>query len=397
MTENAQAKVSLIDEFKSLNIKQVIAIVGAMIIAVILQTYGFAEQCMGFLIIAAVLYMVPHLLKVTSVKIKAVIGTVFVVIALLTTTLISGPAIVENAENQIDRDSNDLGNIDYVLDGMDATITVDVYTDKMEKIELHYGEVGSLTYRSFGFKDHTSVPMTVTPVEGDDKVLYKATATVPAKDATLNGYQILMFKKVLDDNGEIVTDGDGNAKLEKTGLAFFYNTGASQADIYKVGLSGLWVYVAFTAAMFFMILIFSALMRRSAEKTRQKMEADGRLYPKGYGRCKECGGMVLPGEVNCRKCGAYIDVPEELRAQKKDYFVCEKCGAEVPNDAEICPKCGAKFDSTETEIVHADGSVDVSEETFECSECGATVPANATRCPNCGATFDEDEDAPKKE
>ena len=101
--------------------------------------------------------------------------------------------------------------------------------------------------------------------------------------------------------------------------------------------------------------------------------------------------MVLPGEVVCRKCGEYIDVPEEMKVHKKDYFICESCGAEVPADAKTCPRCGVSFDEVETEIVHADGSVDKTIETFECSECGEQVPSNAKRCPKCGAEFDEDD------
>ena len=186
-----------------------------------------------------------------------------------------------------------------------------------------------------------------------------------------------------------VTEGEDTKTV---GVSFMIDHGASSSDIYTASLNGMWMYTAMVAIMFFMILIFSTIMRRSAEKTRQKMEADGRLYPQGYGRCKECGAMVLPGEVTCRKCGAYIDVPDELRAHKKDYFVCEECGAEVPKDADVCPKCGAKFDAVENEVQHVDGTVDVSEETFECSECGAIVPANATRCPKCGATFDENDE-----
>jgi ribosomal protein L40E len=78
-----------------------------------------------------------------------------------------------------------------------------------------------------------------------------------------------------------------------------------------------------------------------------------------------------------------------MRAKKKDYFICESCGAEVPADAKVCARCGVSFDAVEAEVVHVDGSVDVSTETFECSECGAEVPVNAKRCPKCGAEFEE--------
>ena len=380
MKGNSEGKRSLIEDLRALNTKQIIAMVASLLIALLLQAFGFAEQCIGFLIIAALLYMIPHVLGVFSVKVKAVHGIVFVVIALLITTFYSGPSLIDSVEKNMSAEKDDFGNITYdVVDG-NTTITIDFYITDVDNVKLDYGVVNSVNYRTFGYASHDSTPMTLTPTSGG-KTTYIGTATVPVDDGKLCGYQITYEKKVTKDDGTVET---------QTGrTTFFADNGASSSDIWMISFNGLCVYVGFTALMFFMILIFSAIMRRSAEKTRVKMEADGRLYPQGYGRCKECGAMVLPGEVTCRKCGAYIDVPEEIRAHKKDYFVCEECGAEVPNDATVCPKCGAKFDSTETEIQHADGSVDVSDETFECSECGAIVPANASRCPKCGATFDE--------
>ncbi len=53
----------------------------------------------------------------------------------------------------------------------------------------------------------------------------------------------------------------------------------------------------------------------------------------------------------CRKCGAYIDVPDELRHKKDDYFQCSECGAEVPGDSTVCPKCGAKFDEDDETVI----------------------------------------------
>ena len=63
--------------------------------------------------------------------------------------------------------------------------------------------------------------------------------------------------------------------------------------------------------------------------------------------------LVLPGETVCRKCGAYIEIPDEIKEKMKrkvEYTVCSECGAEVPMDARRCPKCGASFDEDTEEV-----------------------------------------------
>ena len=95
---------------------------------------------------------------------------------------------------------------------------------------------------------------------------------------------------------------------------------------------------------FLLLSLLTWWMRMNLEKTRARLEKEGRLYPQGYGRCKRCGSLVLPGEVSCRKCGEYIDVPEELRVKKVNYFECSECGREVPQDAGVCPYCGEAFE-----------------------------------------------------
>ena len=95
---------------------------------------------------------------------------------------------------------------------------------------------------------------------------------------------------------------------------------------------------------FVLLALITIWMRKNIEKTRERLEKEGRLYPVGYGRCKRCGTIVLPGEICCRKCGEYIDVPEEMRVKKVNYFECSECGREVPEDAGVCPYCGEVFD-----------------------------------------------------
>jgi len=98
------------------------------------------------------------------------------------------------------------------------------------------------------------------------------------------------------------------------------------------------------ALPFMLLCVMIWWMRKNLEKTRERLEKEGRLYPPGYGRCKRCGTIVLPGEAACRKCGEYVDVPEEMRVKKVNYFECSECGREVPGDAGVCPYCGESFD-----------------------------------------------------
>ena len=103
------------------------------------------------------------------------------------------------------------------------------------------------------------------------------------------------------------------------------------------------VFIVFVLP-FIVISLLVFWMRKNLEKTRERLEKEGRLYPPGYGRCKKCGTVVLPGEICCRRCGEYIDVPEEMRVKKVNYFECSECGREVPEDAGVCPYCGEVFD-----------------------------------------------------
>ncbi len=78
--------------------------------------------------------------------------------------------------------------------------------------------------------------------------------------------------------------------------------------------------------MFVILTLAGWFFRSRMQKTRTKMENEGRLYPQGYGRCAKCNAIILPGEVECRKCGAYIDRPDDMRQKKVDYFRCTNCG-----------------------------------------------------------------------
>lgn len=371
MTETAEGRKSLREEFSALSTKQLVAIIGAIAIALVLEALGFASMCIGFLIVAVLLYMIPHLLGVTSVRMKAIIGVVFIVLSIALGTF-GYMGINHDMADMINKDGKCVQDVSYDEATGVLTMTLVPAEGKEFKPVAKYGTVSGIAFGAVRSTDSKTIDI---PYAEKSPTSYRGTV-----ELNLPAGKLCLVS--------VFVDGD-----MKNGMSFTIDTGISDGDMMSICFVGSAYITAYIAAMYFIILIFSALMRRSLGKTREKMEKEGRLYPRGYGRCKKCGAIVLPGEVNCRKCGEYIDVPEELKPKKKDKFVCSECGCEITEDATVCPKCGKSFDDGfESEIRHADGSVDTSTEVFECAECGARVPANAKRCPKCGAVFDEDDE-----
>ncbi len=388
MTANAEGrKASFFDDFKALSLKQILAIVLAILIALALEVIGFGvSSCIGFLVVAVVLYMLPHMLGVMSVKVKAVIGVVFVVLAILIGTF-AYTGVVGEYTKLIDQENDKIKDINVTYNETEGTYDLDFMVNPVASgidgawnVDVKYGEITMVAYGlagTSGLKDYKIASDQMTPMENG---WYQGKMTIPGLTEGKFEYIGIYVQSIGEDNKETA----------KVGLVFAYDSGITYGDILKINAYGSGYAVGMAAFMFFIILLFSALMRHSAQKTRAKMEEDGRLYPQGYGRCKACGAMVLPGEVVCRKCGEYIDVPDEMRAKKKDYVTCSECGAEVPADAEVCPKCGAAFDEDEeVEISHADGTVDTSSDTIPCPHCSKDIPSNAEWCPKCGKKIKE--------
>ena len=382
----------LAEEFKALTTKQWAGIIAGIIVALLVEMF-LGTTCMGFFIAAVALYMIPHILGVSSVKIKAIIGVLFAVMAIVAGTF-AYSGTIESYEGRMH--TSDTSTVqDIVYDADAGTITFTLITDRApgdsENPRTWHGIAETVPVEgiSFGIPNRSGGASHVFRETTDSAYKEGTTGILTVTDAGMKGDKYVYTCTASDfnlENGKLYLVGagitDNNAVSTKESVTFMIDRESNQTAIYFTGTA---YTVAFAVVIFFMILIFSALMRSSAEKSRKKMEAQGRLYPKGYGRCKNCGATVLPGEVNCRKCGTYIDVPEELKPHKKDFFQCTECGAEVPADADVCPKCGAKFEGSETEVVREDGEVETSEDDMiACPGCDYHVPAGTDWCPKCG-------------
>ena len=376
MNNTKGAKAIDLKWFGTLSMTQVLGLIAAFVVAFALTIYGFGYSCycFGMLMIAVILYMLPRMLGVENIKIMTLVGILLMVSAVLIGGLFVTPKVVDNSQLAPPSDNEYFTDItfDYTPTGIDITATLDGgYT--VDKVYFVYKEVLDITPLEtiYGSENKTLLTMTSGSVTGsiplDSNVLYAGKLVATTDDGS---------------------GGETLIKESETDLALI-------TELYDGDLTTLYIIYSFNTALyvvifFFMIMFLSTFMRKRMEKTREKMEQEGRLYPQGYGRCDQCGAMVLPGEVNCRKCGAYIDRPDEMKPDKKHFFECSECGAEVSMDAKICPKCGSAFDEEETEVVRPDGTVEKVREVFECSECGSEVPANLSFCPKCGAKFDDE-------
>jgi ribosomal protein L40E len=384
MKDTAGVKTFDLKWFGTLTLKQMFGIISALAFALVLTLYGFGASCtcFGMMIIAVVLYMLPKMLKVENFKLMTLVGVLFAVTAILVGGLVTAPALVGAYEGN-PPDNDYFVNVEYEYESGNMKISATLANwegidddDKLPVVHFSYGKVlgigfGMIPENAAAVEKFDPVPMNVNKTDGS--------VSGSVKIDNNNLYFGYLTVKKTDESGKNVLDGSSVTR--------FLKADPFEGSITSLGLFGCLISTLYIMIMFFMIMIFSNIMRNRMEKTRERMEQEGRLYPQGYGKCEECGAIVLPGEVNCRKCGAYIDRPDEMKPNKKDFFECSDCGAEVPSDAKTCPKCGVAFEEDETEVTHADGRVESTKETFACPECGYVVPGTATFCNRCGAKF----------
>ena len=325
---------------------QVIAIVLAVLLSLLLLCIGgVATIPLMWLIIAVILYMIPHIFGAEP-KTKAVYPVIFAVLAIIIGAFAVGPAYIDENSSQ-HLTGNDL-DVEITVSGDDISI-ISNYTGTETRTGNPYLAYCEVNYISFNSEMLSQSLKGFTLVE-----LTGGSGSVHLDSSKL----YYMFVAYLDEDGFADTDTMSHATL----------SGFLTKDKNSYTLMGAAVSVVLILVIFYIILGVSTFMRMRLNVTRQKMEAQGRLYPQGYGRCTFCGAIVLPGQVKCPKCDAYIDRPESMKPHKKDYFVCGNCGCEVSSDMKTCPKCGVRFDEEEKVTVHKDGSEEVTSDVKLSSE-----------------------------
>jgi len=367
-----------------------VGMAAALILGMLFLYSGIYSVMCGSFVIGIFLYIIPKSFGADWKKLAA-FGVIFLVAgSMFGAYAVTKPAFLGQEEKQ---DAGDFRGVYVTPSGGSSEFYAEYDLGEGQRIEMKLWESEMIYMGS------------VVP-KGDARTVTAISEESPHRFITdLEDGKIYIYRfAVLDADSKAVKESAVFMGPITAGDSSF-TMSCITGNLYFVG-----VYIML---IFYLILLFTTWMRSSLEKTRARLEAEGRLYPRGYGRCKTCGSLVLPGEVVCRKCGEYIDVPDEFKPKKVDYFVCSECGREVPADADACPSCGESFDDEETEIFtlpdnserggnRRGGSGNESGEggtpkgrsgedkvqKFVCSKCGSRVPADADTCPACGEEFE---------
>jgi len=312
--------------------------------------YGFACG-LGFILIAAAVFIVVKWFNGKGVKKMAIFGVLFLIVMLLSSIFVMSVPTMDSKSDVSAANGNGFSDIAIGYDDSGNITSVSVtYTGEMTEQNTLYFHLdqASIMFTSYRVLDRNeSKEMELKVQEGTNT--YTWNGTLSLDNHTLYGF---FFKNVKTD----AADKEKKETVATSNIALVIKT-MEQGDKISLALNSNLVSVITVTLLFAVIVFFSERASKNMEKIRAQMEAEGRLYPKGYGRCKQCGTVVLPGETNCRKCGAFIEVPEEYRKNLSEYFECSECGAQIPADSAFCPKCGAKFDEEDETVVVKDDAV----------------------------------------
>lgn len=313
------------DRFVGTPLAQVLGIVLALFLGITFMLSGLYELFCLPMLVGVAMYVVPKVLGVKSTKVLLGAGVTYLIAISCIGAFIVSPAYVDSYDTAGLLDDGNFSDAEITPKGDGLYDITVIYVGTGTDVEFHYNDIVILYYSSAGMS---------TPAEM--VTMTSSGTTYTAIDVDLGDNKLEYFFFEAKSAGDLV---------DKTGM-MIYRGSATDGEIMTMALEGNLYFIGINIMfVYFLVVIFSFFSRRSLENVRERMEREGRLYPQGYGRCKECGALVLPGETCCRKCGAFIEKPEIITsAPVYEEMECSECGASVPADAERCPKCGEKFD-----------------------------------------------------
>jgi len=355
--------------FLSMTPRQIILSAAIFFVCTVLVLYGFANNCFGWVVVAALLFMVPRMVGIKSTKKLAVIGLCFILIVPLVGAATTANTFMnENSGNPSDTDK--ISNIEYVYTDYGVEISAEISSGiTVKEVKFRYIEVNRVFFGGYRGSNEGSIDLT------------EASGTISGLFEIKDSNKLYLGFIEIEYN-----DGEKDVK-ESCSNTFLLE--AFDGSTFNILLYGCFLLVVQIMMFYFLMIVMTLFMNRRFEKMRDKMEAEGRLYPKGYGACDNCGALIVPTDLICRKCGATIDRPEEMKAKPKEAMTCSDCGATVSADEAKCPKCGARFDEDEP--------AEQRDEAVRCPDCNNVLRDGATFCPVCGLDLKSNVDLAKKE
>ncbi len=131
-------------EIGPVTVGQILAMAVAMVLGLLLLTFGGANSPLVILIVAVIIYMLPHLAG-ADLKVKAGFGVIFAVVAIIFGAFIVGPAFIHDNSSQHLSERNDI-SFDVECEGPVAHVTVS-YAGT-DDLVIVVSEIEGVIYRS---------------------------------------------------------------------------------------------------------------------------------------------------------------------------------------------------------------------------------------------------------
>ena len=236
---------------------QILGIVLALATVTGMMAAGIYRVFCLFSMVGIVLFIIPKIFGVKDVKVLTVMGIVFLIFSsLLGAFAFTVPTLEDNDESDMTGDFSNL----TIVEQADGTYTVTVsYTGTQTgTMKMYTPQIGTTSYKVVSIGRVDPVDMS-----GSGTTYTYAGLSLPSGELHAIYFEIGPEDSVESSDTVNITANISHSDIVKHAVKW---------NFYATGL---------TVMVFFLVLILTSWMRRSLEKTRARMEAEGRLYPQG--------------------------------------------------------------------------------------------------------------------